>query len=239
MARLLVFVYGVCSYLLGVAGLLAIIAAYAGLLPFGFLELWPPGLSLLCLYNIALVSVWGILHTGMARPGFKQAITRLVPVAAERSTYVLVAGISSLLLVGLWHPLSGQAWQLVPPAAYVLWTCFGLGWAFLLASTFAINHFDLFGLRQVFYHFRNEPPPRIKFVRRAMYAYIRHPIQTGVLVGIWCVPDMSFDKLLLSTGFTVYIFVGLWFEERDLERLHPEDYTQYKREVGKLIPRIF
>lgn len=120
-----------------------------------------------------------------------------------------------------------------------LWSLFCFSWVFLLGATFAINHFDLFGLRQVFLYYKQQPRPPINFVKRAMYAYIRHPIQTGVLIGVWATPRMTVTQLILSIGFTVYIFIGLWFEERDLLAEHGDTYLQYKQETGKLLPKLF
>ena len=239
MKRSIVLLYGIVSYFVGVAGLVAIIASLAQILPFGFL--WGegafPGNPIV--WNTLLVTAWGIIHSGMARPGFKTAITRLIPVAAERSTYVLVSGVTSILLTGFWMTVPGQVWHVqtgIP--ANIIWAVFVFGWAFLLASTFAINHFDLFGLRQVYLHFRNQPNPPLPFVKRAMYAYIRHPIQTGVLIGVWATPSMTMTQIILSVGFTVYIFIGLWFEERDLIAEHGDAYRAYRMETGKVLPKF-
>ncbi len=239
MGRLLVLLYGVVCYFIGVAGLLAIIAALAQLLPWGFL--WGDSTFAFqpTIWNLLLVALWGLIHSGMARPGFKSAITKIVPDAAERATYVLVSGVTSIALIGYWMQVPGQVWQVEQPAlVYALWAIFGFGWAFLLASTFAINHFDLFGLRQVFLNFRNQPNPPVPFVKRAMYRYIRHPIQTGVLIGIWVTPSMSMTQIILSIGFTAYIFVGLHYEERDLVAEHGDAYRDYRKETGKVLPKF-
>ncbi len=237
MSRLIVLIYGVVSYLIGVLGLLSIIAVYADLMPYGYLcvasiQLLPP-----IAWNFLLVFLWGVIHTGMARPNFKALLTKVIPEPAERATYVLVAGLTSVVLTGYWMEVPGQIWQIENTSvAYLLWGIFIFGWVFLLAATFAINHFDLFGLRQVYFHFKNQPRPPLNFVKRAMYRYVRHPIQTGVLIGIWFTPLMSATQLVLSIGFTVYIFVGLWFEERDLIREHGDEYRQYRSETGMVLP---
>lgn len=239
MFRTLILVYGVASYFIGVAGLACIIAALAGFLPYGF---WLQGAESLpgpIFWNVLLVAIWGIIHTLMARPGFKSVLTKFIPEAAERATYVLVAGITSAALIGFWQNVPGQVWLIESGGlAYGIWAIFVIGWVFLLAATFAINHFDLFGLRQVFLNFRQQPRPPLNFVKRAMYKYIRHPIQTGVLIGIWATPSMSMTQIVLSIGFTLYIFVGLWFEERDLIAEHGDAYLQYRREAGKLFPKF-
>jgi protein-S-isoprenylcysteine O-methyltransferase Ste14 len=235
--RILVLVYGVVSYFIGVAGLACIIVALAKLIPFGFLVSGQSGTPIL--WNLALVAAWGIIHTTMARDRFKRLITSLIPTAAERPTYVLVAGITSILLIGFWQIVPGVIWKMSGPVSVaLLWTLFAFGWVYLLASTFAINHFDLFGLRQVYLNFTSQPEPPIQFTKRAMYKFTRHPIQTGVLIGIWAIPEMTATHIVLSIGFTVYIFIGLWFEERDLVKDIGEPYEQYRRETGKVLPKF-
>ncbi len=146
----------------------------------------------------------------------------------------------SILLIGLWQTVPGVIWSIENQALVMLiWGLFGFGWVYLLAATFAINHFDLFGLRQVFVHFKDRPRTSLKFVKTAMYRTTRHPIQTGVLIGIWATPFMTATQLVLSVGFTIYIFVGLWFEERDLVNQIGQPYEQYKRETGKILPKLF
>jgi methanethiol S-methyltransferase len=154
-------------------------------------------------------------------------------------TLVLISGITSILLVGFFQNVPGVVWAVTDTAAVtLLWTLFAFGWSYLLAATFAINHFDLFGLRQVYLHFTNQPRSPLQFVKRAMYRFSRHPIQTGVLIGSWATPVMTATHFTLSIGFAVYIFVGLWFEEKDLISDIGEPYLQYKREAGMFGPRF-
>lgn len=248
MLRVVAAVYGVVAYLIGVIGLTSIIAVLAGIMPWGFLITTPGSSSsstlatmpaiLAVAWNLLLVSAWSLIHTVMARPKFKRFLTQFIPEPLERSTYVLVAGVTSVLLTGYWQTIEGVVWQLGQSFwVTLLWSVFVFGWVFLLAATFAINHFDLFGLRQIYFHFKNLPRPPLNFVKRAMYKYIRHPIQTGVLIGIWATPVMTYTQIGLSVGFTVYIFVGLWFEERDLISLHGDEYRAYRNEAGKLFPK--
>ncbi|MEO1576459.1 MAG: methyltransferase, partial [Pseudomonadota bacterium] len=136
-----------------------------------------------------------------------------MPPAAERSTYVLFSSLALILLFALWEPMGGVVWTL--SASWAIAAAYGLyaiGWLLVLYSTFAINHFDLFGLRQVNIHFKDQPRPPLNFVKRAMYKYIRHPIQSGVMIGIWATPLMTHTQIILSLGFTAYIFIGLWFD---------------------------
>ncbi len=239
MTRSLILLYGVAAYFAGVAGLACIIAALAGFIPYGF---WKDGTASIVdpiLWNFLLVITWGGIHTIMARPRFKAVLTLVIQEPAERATYILVAGITSVALIGFWQPISGQVWHIESGGlAYGIWAIFIFGWAFLLAATFAIDHFDLFGLRQVFLNFKRQPRPPLHFVKRAMYKYVRHPIQTGVLIGIWATPSMSMTQIVLSLGFTAYIYVGLWFEERDLIREHGDAYLKYRQEAGHVFPKI-
>ncbi len=237
MSRTFILLYGVASYFIGVAGLACIILALAQLVPFGFLvrviEFNPIAI------NVLLVVAWGAIHSIMAREKFKLWITRFIPEPAERPTYVLVAGVASFLLIGLWQPVEGVIWSFTSGAATaVLWGLFAFGWVYLLAATFAINHFDLFGLRQVYLNFKNQPRPPIEFVKRAMYSVSRHPIQAGVLIGVWVTPLMTATQFVLTIGFTVYIFIGLWYEERDLVKHIGERYVAYRKEVGMFFPRF-
>jgi protein-S-isoprenylcysteine O-methyltransferase Ste14 len=239
MSRIFILIYGVLSYFIGVAGLVCIIAALAGFLPYGFLSDGAnTGLNPI-IWNLGLVSIWGVIHTLTARPSFKAAHAKVMPKATERATYVLLSGLTSIALIGYWATMSGMVWALSSPIlVYMLWGLFLFGWAFLLASTFAINHFDLFGLRQVYANFQKQPIAPLRFVERAMYKYIRHPIQTGILLGVWATPTMSMTQIWLSIGFTVYIFVGLWFEERDLIAEHGDIYEAYRKSAGKLLPKF-
>jgi protein-S-isoprenylcysteine O-methyltransferase Ste14 len=239
MSRLVILIYGIVSYVFGVAGLVAIILALSGFLPWGFLSgsEWFASFPLLC--NIILVTLWGLIHSVMARASFKAVLTKFIAEAAERPTYILFAGLTSLALVGFWQIVPGQIWLVESSwAAWSLWGLFIFGWTFCLAATFAINHFDLFGLRQVYLHYKQLPTPPQEFVKRAMYQYIRHPIQTGVLIGVWATPSMTATQIILSAGFTAYIFIGLWYEERDLVTVFGDGYLQYRKEAGKLFPKF-
>ena len=239
MKKTSILLYGVISYFLGVIGLACIILALAGLIPYGF-GLGEKGVGVNpVLWNSFLVLIWGVIHTGMARPRFKHTLIKIIPEATERSSYILMAGITSVALIAFWKTIPGQIWHIETTSiAYILWAVFVFGWIFLLGATFAINHFDLFGLRQVFMNFKNMERPPLEFTKRAMYKYIRHPIQTGVLIGVWATPSMTKTQIVLSIGFTIYIFIGLWFEERDLISEHGDDYLQYRKEAGKLLPKF-
>jgi protein-S-isoprenylcysteine O-methyltransferase Ste14 len=229
--------YAVVSYAIGMAGVVCLVLVLAGWLPWGFLLPAEPGLAVI--WNLGLVVVWGAIHSGMARQGFKDRLTGVMPEPAERPTYVLVAGLTTVCLAGFWQMVPGVLWSVTGDLAIgLLWGLFAFGWLYLVAATFAINHFDLFGLRQAYYHFLGQPRPRLEFVRRAMYRVTRHPIQTGVLIGVWATPEMTMTQLILSIGFTVYIFIGLHYEERDLIREFGATYEAYRGETGMVLPRL-
>jgi len=239
MLKTITLIYGGLSYFVGVAGLASIIAVMGRFMPYGYLWGEENFAMNAIFWNTLLVALWGFVHSYMARPSFKAKITKVIPEPAERATYVLVAGVMSILLTGFWMHIPGTVWIIKSGSAvYLLLGVFWFGWALTFAATFAINHFDLFGLRQVYLNFKNQPRPPLKFVKRAMYKYIRHPIQTGVMIGIWATPVMTNTQLVLTLGFTAYIFIGLWFEERDLIREHGQDYLDYKQEAGKLLPKF-
>ena len=152
---------------------------------------------------------------------------------------MLLSSLALVLLFSQWQPIAGTLWSVESPAARtLLWALFGLGWLTVLTSTFMINHFDLFGLRQVYLRLKGEPYRPLPFVQFALYRFIRHPIMLGFLIAFWATPDMSYGHLLFSAATTGYIFIGIWLEERDLRRTHGEEYERYRRQAGMLLPGI-
>ena len=191
------------------------------------------------LVDVALIAVFGLQHSIMARPAFKAAWTRLVPRSVERSTYVLAAAIALALLLGYWHRIDGVIWDLRGTVAEpILWAVFGVGWAVLLTSTFLINHFELFGLQQAWLHGRprDETPPKLR--EPLFYRYVRHPLYLGFTIGFWATPYMTASHLLFVVGMQVYILIGIAHEERDLVAYFGPDYETYRTRVGMLIPGI-
>ena len=232
-----VLVYSVVAYLIGSGGLVYMILWLAGLAPGAF------GVGLegagAYVWSLFLILLFGIQHSVMARSWFKEWIQHYIPEAAERSTYVLAAGLMTILVVVLWSPMPEMIWQVQNTLmAGLLWTGFIAGWVLLFAATFMINHFDLFGLRQAWLHFKGEKYRPLEFTIRGLYAKIRHPIMTGLLIGLWCTPVMTKAHLLFAAGMTVYIMVGLYHEEKDLVKHFGERYHQYAREVGALFPKL-
>ena len=173
----------------------------------------------------------------MARPWFKEKWTRLVPPALERSTYVLFSSLALILLFWQWRPLGGVVWSVEDPLARaVLWTLFGFGWGLVLVSTFLINHFDLFGLRQVWLFLSRRPYTRLRFGTPGPYRLVRHPLYVGWLFAFWMTPTMTFAHLLFAVATTGYILIAIQLEERDLLREFGASYEQYRRRVPMLVP---
>jgi len=192
----------------------------------------------LCI-NVLLLSLFAVQHSMMARQAFKRVWTRIVPRTVERSTYVLTTSIVLALLFWQWRPIPEPiVWQVGNAAAVeLLWAMFWLGWVLVLISTFLINHFELFGLQQVFARLTGRTMPAAEFRTPLFYRYVRHPLYVGILLSLWSVPVMTAGHLLFSMGLSSYIFAGIWFEERDLIAQFGERYRRYRAEVGMLIPR--
>lgn len=189
------------------------------------------------LVDAVLLGIFALQHSVMARRGFKAWWTRFVPAGLERSTYVLAATAALALLLWQWRPIAAPVvWRLDGAGATALWTVFCLGWVVLLLATFLINHFELFGLRQGVAYARGEKLEPTKFHTPLLYRYVRHPIYLGFVLSFWATPVMTAGHLLFAAGGTGYILLGIWLEERDLVAEFGEQYRQYRRQVGMLIP---
>ena len=191
------------------------------------------------LIDLFLVSLFAIQHSIMARPWFKAALEKYWPPAIERSLYVVMSSLALYLLFVFWHPIPTTVWQIENNTLRALvWGTAGIGWISVLISTFLIDHFELFGLRQIWSDWKDEPMPNQTFRQPLFYKLVRHPIYTGFLIAFWASPDMTAGHLVFSTAMTVYIFIGIRYEEKDLRSSLGDVYKDYSRRVGKVVPGI-
>ena len=190
--------------------------------------------------DLALLGLFAVQHSVMARRGFKRWWTRVIPEAIERSTFVLAASAVLALLLWQWRPIAQpMVWSVSDPTGrLVLQAVFWIGWAVLLISTYLINHFELFGLRQVWANLRGQSLPEPTFHTPLFYRHVRHPIYLGFVLGFWATPEMSTGHLLFAVACTGYIFIGIWFEERDLIAQFGNRYQLYRQQVGMLFPKF-
>lgn len=189
--------------------------------------------------DAGLLTLFAVQHSVMARKWFKQWWTTIVPKPIERSTYVLFSSLALILLFALWQPLGGVVWSVEDPVGrFALRALFGFGWGLVLISTFLINHFDLFGLRQVWRYLLGQTAEGLRFVTPGPYRLVRHPLYVGWLFAFWMTPLMTSAHLLFSIATTAYILVAIQLEERDLVREHGETYEEYRRSVPMLVPSL-
>jgi protein-S-isoprenylcysteine O-methyltransferase Ste14 len=189
--------------------------------------------------DVTLIALFGIQHSVMARRGFKAAWTRIVPAALERSAYVLASSLVLVVLFALWHPIAGTVWSVTNPvAAGILWVLFASGWAIVLLSTFLINHFELFGLMQVYRHWCGHSAADPRFSQPLFYKLVRHPLYSGFLISFWAIPVMSLGHALLAAGMSIYVVIAIRYEERDLVELFGPDYAAYQASTEMLVPGV-
>ena len=242
MARAIYLLFGAVAYLIFFTTFLYLIA-FVGNLP------WVPvtvdrggaetALPMAVAIDAALVALFGLQHSVMARQGFKHAWTRIVPWAIERSMYVLLASLMLIVMMTFWRPIPATLWSIGNPiGVWTMWALFGLGWGIVLLSTFLINHFELFGLRQVWSHARSRTIPPPVFREPFFYRAVRHPLYAGFILAFWATPVMSVGHALLSAGMTLYILIAIRYEERDLVSLFGADYEAYRVRAGMLIPKF-
>ncbi|HYP79523.1 MAG TPA: hypothetical protein VEQ17_04490, partial [Steroidobacteraceae bacterium] len=190
------------------------------------------------LVDLALLGVFAVQHSVMARKGFKLMWTRIVPEAVERSTYVLFSSLALALLLWQWQPIPQLVWSTDGALAIAITALSWAGWAMVLASTFLISHFHLFGLTQGFARLLRRHMPEQEFTTPLFYRWVRHPLYAGFIIAFWAAPQMSVGHLLFAVATTGYILLGIWLEERDLVAHFGQRYLQYREAVGMLIPRL-
>ncbi len=236
MKRTVILIYGVLSYAFFLATFLYMIGFVGNLFVPKSIDAAPTvPLVQALLIDAALLAVFAFQHSIMARPAFKRWITRFIPREAERSTFVLAASAALALMFAYWEPLGGGVWQVESSTAVLaLHALCAFGWGLVLFATFLIDHFDLFGLRQVWLQFRGVPYTNPEFVTPAPYRVVRHPLYLGFLLAFWATPV---SHLVFALATTAYIVIAIQLEERDLVAAHPE-YAEYRRRVPMLIPGL-
>ena len=231
------FVYGVLCHAMFLVVYLYLIGFLANFFVWKSIDsgsAGPVGTALLI--NIILLAVFGIPHSVMARPTFKRWWTTIVPTPIERSTYVLVSNLLVILLFWQWQPMTGVIWEVQASGLRtILWAIFGFGWLLVVFSSLLINHFDLFGTRQVWLHLQGKEYTPPVFGMPILYRLVRHPLYVGWLLAFWVTPSMTVGHLVFSIGTTAYILIAIVFEERNLLESHPE-YADYRSRIPMLIP---
>lgn len=239
MGRILAVVYGTVSYIVFFVTFLYAIGFVGNLVVPKSIDTGPPAGTLFwgILANVILMSIFALQHSIMARPEFKARWTKIVPKPVERSTYVLLASLALLLLFWQWRPLTGVVWSVDNAIGkYLLWALFFAGWLTVLTATYLINHFDLFGLRQVYLYGRGQNYTDPNFGTPFLYRIVRHPIMLGFIIAFWATPVMTWGHLLFAAVTTVYMLVAIQFEERDLVNIHGQAYEDYRKEVSMIVP---
>jgi protein-S-isoprenylcysteine O-methyltransferase Ste14 len=243
MKKVLSSIYAVGCYAIGFVSLLYWIFSTGNLFPQTSIDGIPQMETSLALFkNLGLVLLFALQHSLMARKSFKKWITKFIPVHTERSTYVLATGLVVILMVWQWEPLGGIIWDLRDSKIWYnsLYAFYFIGWIVLFISTFLINHLDLFGLRQAYLNFKDKPYLEVDFKVISLYKYTRHPLYLGAIIGIWSTPLMTTTHLVYAILLTAYIFIGIYYEEKDLVNLFGKKYLDYRKNTPMVIPiKIF
>jgi len=239
MKKLIFLLYGIVSYLVFFATFLYAIGFVGNLVVPKGIDGGPTApLGQALLINAILLGIFAVQHSVMARQGFKRWWTNIVPKEIERSTYVLISSLLLLLLFWKWEPMGGDIWNVEDQSwSIVLGVIFFLGWGTVLVSTFLINHFDLFGLRQVWLQFQGKPYTNLQFQSKLIYKWVRHPIMFGFMVAFWATPHMTVAHLVFAIATTAYMLLAItMFEEKDLVAFHGDAYREYQKRVSMIIP---
>jgi protein-S-isoprenylcysteine O-methyltransferase Ste14 len=238
MQRLLIVTYGFLSYVIAMLAIVYSIAFVGDLYVPMTIDIGresPAGEAIAV--DLVLLGLFALQHSGMARQPFKRWLKSYLPAAAERSTYVLVSALLLFLIIWQWRPLPQTIWSITSePAATIIMLLFWLGWAIVLISTFLIDHFELFGLKQVIANWQARAMPQPQFKTPYLYKLVRHPIYLGFLLAFWATPHMTAGHLLFAIATTGYILIGIWLEEHDLVGLYGDAYCDYRRRVPMIVP---
>lgn len=240
MKRGFIFLYGIISYLLFFSFFLYLVGFLGGFyVPKTVASPEKMPWQGAFFINVLLLVLFSVQHSGMARSSFKKWLTRFIPQPMERSTYVLSTVIIFSIVLWLWQPMNATIWQVENSiVVFVINALFWLGWGILLISTYLIDHFELFGLKQVYFQLRKKQMPAIGFVTPFFYKYVRHPMMIGIIVAMWATPHLTVGHLIFALGMTIYIGIGVAFEEKDLIKHFGKRYRAYQAQVPSIIPNF-
>ena len=239
--KLLVILYGIVGYLLSFTILTYFIFFVADIfVPKTISSGSNDNLYLAIIVDLFLILLWGIQHSIMARDYFKDFISKIVPTYLERTTYNIASFIILTILIHFWQPINNTVWRIENLfMIWVLWGVFIFGWLFSTYATFLTNHFDLFGLRHTYLHFIGKNYKEVEFKEVSLYRWIRHPMMLGLLISLWSIPTMSFGHILFSFSMTIYIIIGVHFEEKSTLKSIGENYRDYQKRTARFIPKVY
>jgi protein-S-isoprenylcysteine O-methyltransferase Ste14 len=244
MSRIFTLLFAIACYAIFFATFLYLIV-FVGDFPLGVrtVDVGPEAAPTVAVaVDIALIALFGLQHSVMARPAFKRWWTQFVPPPVERSVFVLAASVALMVLFIGWRPIDTIVWSVNaithPIVNDLIWVAFWIGWATVLTSTFLINHFELFGLQQAWLNLSGREPAKPELRQPLFYRWIAHPLYLGFFLAFWAAPEMTAGHLLLAAGLSVYMLIAIRYEERDLTDLFGDDYRRYRSGVGMLLPRL-